>query len=130
MTYASRRLYLCGVMRSSFRPEIAGRARGILLLLVAVAAVATVQPAAADRGLVVGVTESRLRWDSAAGVAVARDLGLGAVRVTVAWAPGQTTLSEGDAGELDRMVAAASGLRIVVTIFGPARAAPVDEASR
>lgn len=130
MTYACRRLYFCGVMRSLFRRGTVGRARGLLLLLLVVAAAVAVPPAAADRGLVVGVTESRLRWDTAATVAVARDVGLGAVRVTLAWAPGQTTLSQADAGELDRMVAAASGLRIVVTIFGPARAAPVDEAGR
>jgi hypothetical protein len=116
-------------MRSSFRAGFGGRAGGILVVL-AVAAVATVQPAAGDRGLVLGATESRLRWDTAAAVAVARDLGLGAVRVTLGWAPGQTTLSQDDAGELDRVVAAASGLRIVVTIFGSARAAPVDEVAR
>jgi hypothetical protein len=102
----------------------------LVLLVLVVVAVAESQPAAADRGLVLGVTESRFRWDTAAAVAVARDLGLGAVRVTVPWAPGQSDLAAGDAAELDGMVAAAGGLRIVVTIFGSARAAPVDDAGR
>jgi hypothetical protein len=86
--------------------------------------------ATAAPGLFVGVTENAFRWRSVEAVSVARDLGLSSLRVTLAWRPSQTALDPADVVEFDALVPAASGLRIVVTVVGPARGAPTDDAQR
>ncbi len=60
-----------------------------------------------------------------------RALGAGAVRVTLQWSPGETTLTQGDATGLDRAVAASSGLRVLLTVYGSSgAAAPVTATER
>jgi hypothetical protein len=86
--------------------------------------------ATAAPGLFVGVTDNALRWRPFDAVAVARDLGVTAFRISLAWAPGQIEPSADDEADLETMVAAAAGLRIVVTVYGSARDAPRDAAAR
>jgi hypothetical protein len=101
-------------------------------LLVLCAAMVSARPAApaAAPGLVLGVTEDGFRWRPQAAVTTARLLGLSAFRVTLGWTPGQVELAAADAAQFDAMVPAALGLRVVVTVYGTARSAPVDAAGR
>jgi len=108
--------------------------RRILSLATAAAAIlllAAAAPARAERGLLVGVADDRLKWQSRswATVSVLRDLGADAVRITVSWEPGRR-VSRYDWDGLQRTVTAASGMRVVVSVFGRAKDAPADEASR
>jgi hypothetical protein len=97
-----------------------------LLALVARAPAASAAP-----GLFVGATDDGFLWHGDAGVAAAQELGLAAVRVTVPWAPEQSELSSADVARFDAVApAAGSGLRIVVTVFGKAAAAPQSDADR
>lgn len=89
-----------------------------------------VPPAPAAPGLLVGATEDAFVWYPDRAAAVAHELGLTAVRVSLAWTPGQSELTTADAAAVDDMVAAALGLRVVVTIYGKAAAAPRDDAGR
>jgi hypothetical protein len=86
--------------------------------------------AAAAPGLLVGVTDDAFLWNTDRAVAVASDLGLGAFRVSVPWSPSETSLDPDTAAVLDRTVAAATGLRMVATVYGKAANAPTDDASR
>ena len=53
------------------------------------------------------------------------------MRVTTQWSPGRTTLDALETERLDRAVAAASGLRLFLSIYGTSgSAAPRDEAAR
>src|SRR4051812_12261928 len=98
----------------------------VLLALVARAPVAPAAP-----GLLVGVTDDAFLWRGDSGVASVKELGLGAVRVTVPWVPGQSEMTSADIARLDAIApAAAAGLRFVVTVFGKAAAAPRDDAGR
>jgi hypothetical protein len=78
----------------------------------------------------VGATEDDFLSRPAATVSNARALGLGGFRVTLSWAPGQTQMSRGDISDFNDMTAAAGGLRIVVTVYGKATAAPLDSDAR
>lgn len=86
--------------------------------------------AAAEPGLLVAVTDDAFLWRPDAGAAVGRELGLSGFRVALGWVPGQTELDPADLERFDRMLAAADGLRVVVTVFGDAGAVPVDAAGR
>jgi hypothetical protein len=86
--------------------------------------------AAAAPGLLVGVTDDAFLWNADRAVAVAHDLGLGAFRVSVQWSPGETAVDPDTAADLARTVAEATGLRIVVTVYGKGANAPADDASR
>jgi hypothetical protein len=95
------------------------------------ALVARAPTAPAAPGLFVGVTDDAFLWRGDSGVAAAKDLGLAAIRVTVPWVPGQSEMTSADAARLDAIApAAAAGLRVVVTVFGKALAAPRDDAGR
>jgi hypothetical protein len=89
--------------------------RRLAFILVAVCALA---PAArAGPGLLVGVDDDGLKWQTAAEfLAPVQDLGLGAVRVTFPWRPGRTRPSFSDAGELANLAAAATMTRVVVEV--------------
>lgn len=99
-------------------------------LVALVAAVIWAAPASAAPGLTVGLAEDNLKWRTAESVAVARDLGVTAFRVTVRWNTGQTVLDGMERTALDRAVPASWGLRLVVSVLGPAREPPVDAAGR
>jgi hypothetical protein len=86
--------------------------------------------AGAGTGFFVAVTEDEFLWKPAAATALARELGLKGFRVALPWAAGQEEMSGDDIARFDRLVRAAVGMRIVVTVYGPARAAPGDDATR
>jgi hypothetical protein len=95
-----------------------------------IAALVAVPAAAAEPGMFVGAREDALKWQTAPTVAVARDLGLGAVGITLGWQPGTTELTSLDRIQLDGTVAGAGGLRIVVAVFGENTFTPVVEQLR
>jgi hypothetical protein len=107
------------------------RLRRALAAAVAVLAVACAGRAAAAPGLLVGVDDDAPKWGGGlADAAVARDLGLKAFRITLAWAPGESRLTARDRALLDRAVGSTLGLRLVVAVYGGAAQAPRDAASR
>jgi hypothetical protein len=86
--------------------------------------------AASQPGLLVGITDSRFLTAPGWTMADTRDLGLGAVHVFLTWHPGQVALSGSDAGSLDAITAAGGNVRIVVTVVGRARDAPLAKDAR
>lgn len=87
------------------------------LALIVVLACALAPAARAGPGLLVGVDDDGLKWQSATDFLMpVQDLGLGAVRVTFNWRPGRTRPSFSDAGELANVAAAATMTRVVVEV--------------
>jgi hypothetical protein len=85
--------------------------------------------AAAD--LLVGVTEDGLKTEPEAALADARELGLGAFRITLRWRPGLTEPTEEQAAELGGALRGASDVEIVLSVFGErAVHAPTTNARR
>jgi hypothetical protein len=107
---------------------------GSLFTLVAVAvAIAVPARASAQPGLLLGVTDDSLRWTQhqAPLQRALADLGLGAIRFTQQWRPGETRISAADGRGLAHAIAGARGLRIVLSVYGEkAVDAPHDERSR
>jgi hypothetical protein len=89
-----------------------------------------VPPSAADPSLIVGVTDDAFLARPAEALVAARDLGLQAVRVSLLWQPGQTTVQPDDVSRLKGLAGASSGVRVVVTVYGRARSAPLDDNAR
>jgi hypothetical protein len=111
------------------------RSRRLAVRLVGLASIAVLLAGTAARseaapGLIVGVTDNAFRWQSLVATATARDLGLTAFRVSLEWSPGLTDLTAGDAANLDAMVSAAAGLRIVLTVTGAPQSAPLTGLAR
>jgi hypothetical protein len=100
---------------------------GALLALAVHAGAAAAQP-----GLLVGVTDDSLRWatDARAEQAALQRLGAGAVRLTERWAPGEARISAAEAASLAKGLANARGLRVVLSVYGAAQAAPQTDAAR
>ena len=98
-----------------------------MLLALVVAA-----PAAADRGLLIGVADNTATWASRprAPLSIAQALGLRAVRVSVRWERGQSTLSGQQRLSLTRAITSAWGLRVVLSVSGWAADAPKTAAGR
>jgi hypothetical protein len=88
-----------------------------VLVVLVTAALFAAQPAAADPKLFVGVAEDGLKYEPQAAVAAARRIGIGAFRITLLWSPGQTRPTRAQAGQLDRALRAARGLRVVVAVY-------------
>src|SRR3954451_21852580 len=86
----------------------------------------------AQPGLLLGVTEDQLHWSAHPRMLqdAVTQLGLGAVRYTQQWTPGRTRLSAGDAANLAQGISNARGLRVVLSVYGPASAAPQTDAQR
>jgi hypothetical protein len=87
--------------------------------------------------LVVGATEDNVRQPTLAAAKAQMDLlqaaGFGAVRVTQVWAPGETSLSTGDATTLDNVTAAAKldGIRVVASVLNAgSKTAPLTDADQ
>jgi hypothetical protein len=101
-----------------------------LVVLVCFLALAPV--ARADSGLLVGVDDDLAKWlrNPRAPLSVERALGLRAVRFSVAWQPGETSLDETTRAELARAVPAAYGMRVVLSVTGRGAEAPQDDPSR
>ena len=88
--------------------------------------------AAAAPGLLLGVDDDSLKWYAHTGslLSIYRDLGLGAVRVTLDWSPGESFPAGTDRAELQRAAGAGSGIRVVLAVTGPASTPPLDAAGR
>ena len=101
-------------------------------LLVVLLALVLAAPAAADRGLLVGVADDSSTWSSRprAPLSVAQVLGLRAVRVSVRWHRGQAALTSDQRFALTRAITSAWGLRIVLSVSGWGADAPTTPASR
>ena len=99
-----------------------------LVLACAASAVLAVPSAGAAPGLLVGVVDNSLMWthQPAPIVAVQRDLGLQAIRLSVRWRRDQWSPTPTQVTELSRAVRAAAGLRVVLSISGFGADAPHD----
>lgn len=88
--------------------------------------------AAGQPGLLVGVTEDSLHWSTHPKVLqdAVSQLGLGAIRYTEQWSPGQTRITAAEGSSLVKGIANAKGLRIVLSVYGAASAAPQTDAQR
>ena len=62
--------------------------------------------------------------------AVARTLGLKAIRITLPWRPGESRLSSAERRALDGAIVGTPPLRVVVAVYGDAGDAPQDAAAR
>jgi hypothetical protein len=103
----------------------------VLLVLVVVGAAAS--QAAAQPGLLLGVTDDSLRWTQKQGTIqrALTDLGLGAIRFTQTWKPGETKITQADATSLGHAITGARGLRVVLSVYGAAATdAPQTDAAR
>ncbi|MGZ8694400.1 MAG: hypothetical protein ACXWYS_03060, partial [Gaiellaceae bacterium] len=99
----------------------------VAVVALAVCAVAA-SAARAERGMFVGVGDDLFKIEGAVGTSYAGDLRLGAVRVTLRWHDGATTLAPTDAADLERAVQ--TGRRVVVSVYGAWQEAPADESER
>ncbi len=91
------------------------------------------EPARAGSDLLIGVHDDRIKWTEqpAPILGAMRTLGLGGLRVTLEWRRGKRHLTMPDHNALRRAVAAnASGVRIVLGVYGRANAAPQRRAAR
>jgi hypothetical protein len=100
-----------------------------LVALVALVAVLVPATALAGRGLAIGVNDDALKWRPGIS-SVAGDLGLGYYRVTQGWQPGKTQPSVSDTASMAAALKNAGRQRIVLSVFGPASAAPVTASAR
>ena len=101
------------------------------LFAVAVLAGAGAPPASAGPNLFVGLAEDAPKWEPERAFPPARDLGVRAVRVTLQWEPGQTNLPPARIAELDRVVAGAAGMRIVLAVYASAASrVPLNDTAR
>jgi hypothetical protein len=91
-------------------------------------------PATAAPKLLVGIVDDDLKWTAhpRPTTSALRDLGIGALRVTMTWRKGQTRLDQTDQTTLNRVIGSTFGMRVVVTVAGRAREAPTtpDQAER
>jgi hypothetical protein len=100
-----------------------------VVVSVVVIALAGAAPALAGRNLALGVNDDAVK--SRAGISsVASDLGLGYYRVTQSWQPGQAEPSASDAASIADTVRNAGSQKILLSVFGPASAAPRTASSR
>ncbi len=106
-------------VRSRSRPQRAGRitCRAAAIVAGLVLGGLLALPAAAGPTLFVGVDDNAFLAGPAAALPVAHDLGMTAARVTIDWHPGKTGLSQNDASQLERLAAASTGMRIVVSVY-------------
>lgn len=99
----------------------------VLLALLAPAA------ARAGDGLIVGVSEDMMKWSSTRPAEThryARHLGIGAIRVTLRWAPGQAYARGSTMVALRRAERAAAGRKLVLAVYSRADRTPLDQAMR
>ncbi len=103
-------------------------ARVCVLVMVALGVLLAPAPARPAPGLMVGASEDMFKLEPDRSAGLARDLGLRAARVTLHWNAGQTSLSGTDAAQLQ--IAASTGVRLVVAVYGWRDTAPQDTAAR
>ena len=104
--------------------------RGTILAIALIAAAVYAGRLGADSNLVVGVAEDNLMGRPAETMAVARDIGVRAFRLSLVWQPGRTRLSSASRPSLDNAVVGASGTRLVLAIYGEGGLAPITPADR
>jgi len=106
--------------------------RAISFVVTAAALVAAAASAGASTpGLLAGFSENLPEDIGKAATGPAKDLGAGAMRITVGWSAGRTSLLAADQAKLDRAAGAASGLRLVLAVYADTgSSAPVDAAGR
>jgi hypothetical protein len=86
--------------------------------------------------MLIGVADDSLKWSDPAtakrAINYTHDLGIKAVRVTVPWQPGQTSLGVQDRRPIDRMILATwgGGLRVVLAVYGKPDDAPRTDLQR
>jgi hypothetical protein len=98
----------------------------VIIFLLGVAGAAQAKP-----GLLVGVTEDGLKFEPEAALEDARELGIGAFRITLRWRPGLSEPTSAQIAELSRATEGASDVTIVLSVFGErAVHAPTTEALR
>jgi len=102
------------------------------LALAALCALVIVRPAAASPGLLLGVDDDSLKWyaHTQSLLSIYDTLGLGAVRVTLDWSPGEAFPVGTDRTELQRAAGAGRSIRVVLAVTGSATAPPLDDAGR
>jgi len=103
-----------------------------LLLATALVAAAFAPTASAAPGLLLGVDDDSLKWYAHTGslLSIYSSLGVGAVRVTLNWTPGETFPVGTARTELQRAANAGRRIRVVLAVTGPASSPPLDAASR
>jgi hypothetical protein len=105
------------------------KSRVVMLVIVLAAALQT-GAARGDSNLIVGLSDDSLMGSSAETIALARDLGVGAFRLSLNWQAGQTQLAPSERAGLDNAVAAASGARIVVAVHNDRGLPPLWPSAR
>lgn len=111
------------------------RKRGLLLALLALfgafAGASAAPASAAAPGFFVGVDDDAAKWGRATAVGeIGTDLGLKALRMTIAWRPGDAKLTPTQRTILDRALAGTANMRIVISVYGKAADAPRTEEMR
>ena len=102
------------------------------LLAIALLTAAFAPCAAAAPGLLLGVDDDSLKWYGHTGslLSIYSSLGVGAVRVTFDWAPGESFPTGTDRTELQRTANAGQRVRVVLAVTGPASSPPLDAEGR
>jgi hypothetical protein len=96
-------------------------------------ALSVLPPAArAAPGLLLGVDDDSLKWyaHTSSLLSIYGTLGLGAVRVTLDWSPGQSFPAGTQRTELQRAAHAGRSIRVVLAVTGAASRPPRDDAGR
>ena len=103
-----------------------------VLLALLFAAIVLAPSAAASQGLVVGVDDDALKWygHTSSLLSIYSSLGVGAVRVTLDWIPGETFPTGTSRTELQRVGAASQRVRVVLAVTGAPTSAPLDDSER
>ncbi len=106
--------------------------RVVVLVAVSLAAVVLARGAGAAPGLVLGVDDDSLKWypQTASLLSIYSQLGVGAVRVTVDWSPGEPLPSGTALTELQRVATAGRRIRVILAVGGPASSPPADAEGR
>src|SRR5439155_8760864 len=105
------------------------RLRALLVVpaLLAVACAAA-SSAHAGSGFFFGFSDDGPKWGGA--VEPGRAVGASAFRITLNWVPGESDLTPQDVTDVANAVAATSGLRLVLAVYGSAASTPQDDPSR
>jgi hypothetical protein len=104
---------------------------GALRRLVLVCALLAATASTAHGGnFFVGIDDDAVKWgDGPVAAPLLRSLGVQAVRISLPWHPGQTTLSPDDQDAVSRTILG-TGLRVVVSVYGTAADTPHTEEAR
>ncbi|HET8893395.1 MAG TPA: hypothetical protein VFM96_04805 [Gaiellaceae bacterium] len=106
--------------------------RTLLATAFAVAAAAAPVAAQASPGLLLGIDDDALKWypQTVSLLSIYNQLGVGAVRVTLDYTPGETFPTGTERTELQRVGNASRYIRVVLAVTGQPSSPPLDDASR